>query len=283
MTTSLGSVAREAIEQLDSAGIDNPAFDARLLIGHVLGIDRAQILAQADRVLTSDEATQIRSLINRRDRREPVGRILGMREFWSLNFSLSEFTLEPRPDSETLVDVALQELKNRKDISILDLGTGTGCLLLALLHELPEAKGLGLDYMMEIVNQARENAEALNLADRATFRMSNWFDNLTDERYDLIVSNPPYIPSNDISSLMPEVRNFDPLRALDGGPDGLTVYRSLISQLKKYLRPEGFVVFEVGQGQATAVAEIFRQNEFGHVSTHMDLGGIERCVKASIA
>jgi release factor glutamine methyltransferase len=280
MTTSLANITREAIEQLDTAGIDNPAFDARLLIGHILGLDRAQISSQAGRVLTPEELARIRSFINRRNRREPVARILGVREFWSLNFTLNEATLEPRPDSETLIDVAMKEFKDRKNVSILDLGTGTGCLLLALLHELPDATGLGLDYTMEVVDQARRNAEDLNLADRATFRMSHWFDNLQNERYNLIISNPPYIPSNDIPSLMPEVRNYDPMRALDGGADGLESYRLLIPQLHKYLKPEGVAIFEVGQGQATAVADLFRQNDFKSVSTHMDHGGVERCVKA---
>ncbi len=272
-----------AVNNLESAGVDNPALDARILICHALGIDRAQMTSQNTRILTADEGGQIKSFIGRRCRREPVARILGQREFWSLPFGLNDATLEPRPDSETVVEVALKELKDRSAISILDIGAGTGCLLLALLHELPEATGLGLDYAPEAVDQARANAENLNLSGRAMFRMSNWLDNLQDERYDLIVSNPPYIVRNIIPTLMPEVRNFDPLTALDGGEDGLDAYRLLIPQISDRLKPSGFTVFEVGQGQATPVAELFRQNGFAHVSTHMDHGGVERCVKASIA
>jgi len=281
--TSLGSFTREAIEQLDTAGVDNPAFDARLLVGQVLGLDRAQLMAQSERVLTPEEVALLRPFINRRTRREPVARILGQREFWSLPFRLNEATLEPRSDSETLIEVALKELQTRKVSSILDIGTGTGCLLLALLHEVPEATGLGLDYTMDVVDQARANAEDLNLSDRATFRMSHWLDNLQYEHYDLIISNPPYIEHNVIPTLMPEVRNHDPLRALDGGADGLDAYRSLVPQLSKHLKSGGFTIFEVGQGQAAQVADLFRQNGFAQVTTHMDHGGVERCVKASIA
>lgn len=281
--TTLDAVLRQAREDLENAGVDNPALDARLLICDALGIDRAQMTAQNDRSLTAEEAGRVKSMIGRRMRREPVARILGMREFWSLPFGLNDATLEPRPDSETLVEVTLKELKERSAISILDIGTGTGCLLLALLHELPEAIGLGLDIVPEAVAQARVNAENLSLPDRATFRMSNWLDNLLDERYDVVISNPPYILRNEIPTLMPEVRNFDPLLALDGGEDGLDAYRLLIPQMRDRLKPGGFVVFEVGQGQAAQVADLIRQNGFEKISTHKDLGGVERCVKANIA
>jgi len=238
------------------------------------------MLAQNTRALTEDETGRIKTMINRRCRREPVARILGQREFWSLPFGLNEATLEPRPDSEILVEVALQELQGRSAASILDIGAGTGCLLLSLLKELPEATGLGLDYTQLAVDQARENAERLGLSDRAVFRMSNWLDNLQDERYDAIISNPPYISARDIPTLMPEVRNYDPIKALNGGEDGLAAYRLLIPQLQERLKPGGFTVFEVGQGQASSVRELFAQNGFTEVTTHMDLGGIERCVKA---
>ncbi|MDP9128253.1 MAG: peptide chain release factor N(5)-glutamine methyltransferase [Pseudomonadota bacterium] len=278
--STLAAIVRATVGQLEDAGVDNPSLDARLLIGHVLGLDRAQILAQGERAVTPDENDGIKSLIGRRCRREPVARILGKREFWSLDFSMNDATLEPRPDSETLVEVVLTELKDRSAVTIFDLGTGTGCLLLALLSELPQATGLGVDYTPHAVDQARDNAEALRLGDRAIFRISNWMDNI-DSKFDVIISNPPYIPSKNIPTLMPEVRNYDPLAALDGGEDGLAVYRLIVPQVRGRLNAGGFVVFEVGEGQAESVGELFRQNGFANVTYHMDLSGLARCVKAS--
>jgi release factor glutamine methyltransferase len=279
---TLDAVFRECARLLEDAGVEQSKFDARILIGHALGIDRAEIAAQGSRALSESEAAAIRALVSRRCRREPVARILGEREFWSLPFGLNDATLEPRPDSETLVDVVLKTLGGKGPVSILDAGAGTGCLLLALLHELPEATGVGVDLSPHAVAQARINAERLRLEARATFRMSNWLDNIA-ETFDVIISNPPYIPSREIPTLMPEVRNYDPLAALDGGEDGLESYRSLVPQIRERLKPGGFAVFEVGQGQAAGVGEIFTRHGFVSVTHHLDLNGIERCVKASIA
>jgi release factor glutamine methyltransferase len=279
---TLDSVFHDAARQLEDAGVDQPKLDARILICHALGIERSEMTTLAARGLTEIEAADIRALIGRRCRREPVGRILGTREFWSLPFGLNEATLEPRPDSETLVEVVLKDLGDRSEVSICDVGTGTGCLLLALLHELPQATGTGVDVNPHAVDQARDNAENLGLQSRAMFRISNWLDNIVADRFDIIVSNPPYIVSRDIPTLMPEVRNYDPLVALDGGEDGLTAYRLLIPQLRERLKPGGTVVFEVGLGQAVGVGELLTQNGFTNVTTHMDLGGVERCVKANI-
>jgi release factor glutamine methyltransferase len=164
----------------------------------------------------------------------------------------------------------------------LDAGTGTGCLLLALLHELPEATGVGVDINPQAVDQARDNAENLGLQTRAMFRISNWLDNIVTDTFDMIIANPPYIVSKDIPTLMPEVRNYDPLAALDGGEDGLAAYRVLIPQLRERLKPGGVAVFEVGLGQAMRVGEMFTQSGFTSVTFHMDLGGVERCVKAHL-
>lgn len=281
-TTTLDSVVREAARQLEDAGVDHPILDARILICHTLGIDRAQMATLDARALTESESADIRALIGRRCRREPVARILGEREFWSLPFNLNDATLEPRPDSEIIVEVTLNALRDRGDVSVLDVGTGTGCLLLALLHELPHATGVGVDLNPHAVDQARDNAANLGLQPRALFRISNWLDNIVADRFDAIISNPPYIASRDIPTLMPEVRNYDPIAALDGGEDGLAAYRILIPQLQERLKPGGFVVFEVGQGQAASVGELLTQNGFKDITFHMDLGGVERCVKANI-
>ena len=276
---NLSTVLRHAEQQLAEAQIDSPALDARLLVEHALGLDRTQILAQSERVLTDDEKQKIAKFIARRAAHEPVGRIMGEREFWSLTFGLNEATLEPRPDSETLVEVALQKLRSNHAPQILDLGTGTGCLLLSLLHELPTANGLGIDIAPRAVEQAQKNAERLGLSSRTTFQTGNWLDTVTGT-FDAIISNPPYIPTAEVPALMPEVREHDPMRALDGGKDGLDPYRFLIPQLRAFLKPNGFVIFELGSGQADDVAKLCANAGMTSITKHKDLNGIERCVSA---
>jgi len=266
-----------AQKRLAEAGVDNPALDARLLAAHALGLDRTALLTQNERDLSAKEQTAIDALIARRAAREPVGRILGLREFWGLPFGLNEATLEPRPDTETLVEMALALLPSRHCERLLDLGTGTGCLLLSLLHELPAATGLGIDLASRAVAQAQDNAKRLGLDNRARFQTGNWLDGI-EETFDLIISNPPYIPASDIETLAPEVKQFDPLAALDGGADGLDPYRHLIPRLPALLNPEGIVLFEVGIGQAMQVAALMREAGFDKVTIKADLGGIDRCV-----
>ena len=289
----MSSIVRRLSSALRAAGVDNPALDARLLIAHALGIERAQLLSQPDRLLTNDEMRAVEDLIARRARREPVSRILGMREFWGLPFALNEATLDPRPESETVVETAIRNQmsdarKNNSsdirhltsDFRILDLGTGTGCLLLALLHELPDATGLGVDCAPRAVEQARENAIRLGLGTRAEFKIGNWAEGI-DEPFDLVVSNPPYIVRGEIPALMPEVREYDPARSLDGGADGLDAYRLLIPQLPSLLKPGGIAVFEIGIGQGDAVRALFEKSGFRDIETRCDLGGIERCLIAA--
>lgn len=266
---------QSAQSRLAQAGIDNPGLDARLLIAQALDLDRAALTSQTQRFVSEEEMARIESLISRRFKREPVARILGLREFWGLPFGLNEATLEPRPDSETLIETALR-LCETPPRRILDLGTGTGCLLLALLHEWPDTIGLGIDIASRAIRQAQINAARLGLETRATLQTGNWFDALED-RFDLILSNPPYISSKEIEALQPEVRLFDPLAALDGGADGLASYRKIIPQLFSHLNHPGLILFEVGAGQAPQVAALLTEAGF-ETSCHKDLGGIERCV-----
>lgn len=274
----LNAVLLEAQNKLTAAGVDNPVLDARLLIAFALDCSRADLVTQSERSLSSSEKNAIAALIARRIRREPVARIIGQREFWGLPFALNEATLEPRPDSETMIEAALEKTrKTGAPASILDLGTGTGCLLLSLLHEWPHAKGTGVDRSSRALEQASANAQALGLADRAVFVQSDWFENIHDT-FDLIISNPPYIAAKDLADLQPEVRKFDPQQALDGGADGLAPYRLLIPQLQRFLTPHGQVFFEVGLGQAQSVAALLRQAGLTEISITPDLGGIERIV-----
>ncbi len=273
----LADYVANAIETLKLAGVDNPQLDTRLLAGHALGIDRAELLSQSQRELSDAEQTSITALITRRAAREPVARIIGTRGFWGLEFGLNEATLEPRPDSETLVE-AILKLKTDAH-RILDLGTGSGCLLLSLLHEFPSATGLGIDINPRAVEQAAQNAVALKLNNRAAFQTSNWLENITG-KFDIIISNPPYIPHFYIEHLMPEVRDHDPMLALDGGTDGLAPYRHLIPQLPHFLTPNGILCFEIGITQALQVATLLQQSNFQNITTHKDLGGIDRCITA---
>lgn len=253
MALTVADVLTKAVVPLRAAEIEGARRDARILLGHVIGAGRAMT---ARDVVSDDEQARFEALIARRAAREPVSRIIGSREFWSRNFRLSAATLDPRPDTETLIDAALSLVASRSaPLGILDLGTGTGCILLALLSELPNARGHGSDASGAAIGVARENAVALGLGARATFSVGDWCRDLSGV-FDLIVSNPPYIPSAEIASLEPEVSRFDPRAALDGGPDGLEAYRRIAVEAARHVAESGALLLEVGQNQAPAVEAI---------------------------
>ncbi|MCO4055702.1 MAG: peptide chain release factor N(5)-glutamine methyltransferase [Bosea sp.] len=272
---------RSARDRLASAGIA-PAeaeADARTLLRHAAGLVPIDLAARGDVPLTAAEAARFEALIARRVTREPVGRILGSRSFWGLNFTLSPDTLEPRDDSETVILKALALLGPRraKPLSILDLGTGTGCLLVALLHECPHAQGLGVDISEGALATARANAGANGVEGRCRWRQGNWATGL-DGSFDLIISNPPYIRTADMAALEPEVRAHDPSAALHGGVDGLEAYRVIIAALPRLLAHEGMAVLEIGAGQGDAIRALAAaQGLMGHSARH-DLGGHERAI-----
>jgi release factor glutamine methyltransferase len=277
-TPLLREVLRHAEALLREAGVDTPELDARLLMGAALGMTREHMLIHATARLNQAQVTRVLGFIARRVDREPVSRILGRREFWNLDFHLSPATLDPRPDSETLIDEALAGIPDKKaPLSILDLGTGTGCLLLALLSELPNAAGTGIDQSEEAVTTATANARRLGLGQRARFAVGDWGAGLT-ERFDLVISNPPYIPEAEIQTLAPEVVRFDPVAALAGGPDGLDAYRTIVRQLPNLLKPKGKIIFEVGAGQSADVAALLSEAGFNSIGMRRDLAGVERAV-----
>ena len=273
--------ARRLLAQsLMRAGSASPGLDARLLVEGSLGVENAD----PDLILTAEALARLGDFAARRIAGEPVWRILGEREFWGLPFRLSPATLEPRPDSETIVETALAQFAGRREeeLQLLDLGTGTGCLLIALLTELPRARGLGIDLSDEACRTATANA-ALNSVDgRVTFRQGSWTDGLTG-RFDLIVSNPPYIPSAEIATLSVEVREHDPLLALDGGADGLGPYRLFASSLPPLLAPGGVIVFEIGAGQGPDVVALLRGGGLEFRGSRNDLGGHERALIFTLA
>ena len=277
---TLGQLVEAAVEQLRAAGIENPRRDARVLIAAVLDCAPQITMAYPQRPVAPKETQAVESVIARRAAREPVSRIMGEREFWSLPFLITPAVLDPRADSETLVEGVLAALAGRAHPwRLLDLGTGSGCLLLALLSALPQAWGLGVDISYGALAVARENARQLELAGRSGFLRGNWCDALSG-RWDVIVSNPPYIASADIPALDPEVRCHDPVTALDGGGDGMAAYRALLPAARRCLAPRGLLALEVGAGQASAVSALLRHAGFGGIESKRDLGGVARCLLA---
>lgn len=284
MTRSTIEAARRALAaRLQSAGIDSAELDARLLVGHALGLDLTGLIRAADRTLSADESSRLDALAGRRLAGEPVARILGRKEFWGFTLALSPATLVPRPDTETVVELALEMLRanpGRQGTRIADLGTGTGAILLALLSELHGAVGVGTDISPEALETARGNAKRLAMADRTSFVRCDYAAGLTGA-FDLIVSNPPYISSGDIAGLAVEVRDHDPAKALDGGPDGLDAYRALIPQAARILSPGAALVVEAGQGQAGAIEALMTAAGLApYGAPRADLGGILRAVGA---
>jgi release factor glutamine methyltransferase len=276
------SARRALTARLKSGQIDSAEFDARILVGAVLGLDLTGLIAAAGRLLTPDETIRLEDFARRRANGEPVARIIGFREFWGLSLKLSTATLVPRPDTETLVELALEMLRAAprpdRGLRIADIGTGSGAILLALLSELPDASGIGTDISEDALQTARRNAADLGLADRATFIICDYAAALF-EPFDLIVSNPPYVRSAEIAGLAKEVRDHDPLAALDGGADGLDAYRTLIPQAAKLLAPGGVLVVEIGQGQSGAVDGLMEAAGLTlQRPAKADLAGIPRAV-----
>jgi release factor glutamine methyltransferase len=267
--------AREALRR---AGIEEAELEARLLVADAAGTDAVGLLTRSDETLGEDALARLATHVQRRLAHEPVGRILGMREFWGLPFRLAPETLEPRPDTETVVDAALAGVADRSaPMRILDLGTGSGCILVALLHELPRATGIGIDRSSAAVRTARANAEANHVGGRAAFLCGDWAQAVGGS-FHLVVSNPPYIRSDVIPDLAPEVFRHDPAAALDGGGDGLDAYRAILTDLPRLLCAEGTAVIEIGSDQAEDVAAIARGAGLKMRGTRRDLGGQPRAV-----
>jgi release factor glutamine methyltransferase len=267
------------------AGIEAPDADARLLLGHALRLSRAQLLAQNDRLLEARETDAISALAARRLTREPVARILGHKEFWSLPLAVTPDVLVPRPETETVIEAALDLLARdgtkMETLRILDIGTGSGALLLALLKELPNAIGLGADISPAALDVARANAERCSLKDRCSFVNCDIAEGV-DGDFDLVVSNPPYVARGDIAALQPEVRDYEPTVALDGGPDGLDAYRAIAAQVSCLLKPGGRLIVELGAGQEAAVAALFTKAGLRVRPARKDLAGILRALAGTI-
>ena len=269
----------EARRRFEAAGLADPATDARVLICGLLDLSPTALLLDGDKPVAADLAARVEEAIVRRLAREPVYRILGRRDFYGLDLALSKGTLEPRPDTEILVDVILPHLRTMVAAGlkpkIVDLGTGTGAIALALLQECPEAEAMGIDISRDALKTAAANAERNGLSSRFTTRAGPWFER-TSERFDLIISNPPYIRSDVVVELEPEVTNFDPMAALDGGSDGLEAYRAIAAEALEHLEDHGLVGLEIGFDQRDDVTQIFEEAGFSLLEERRDYGGNDR-------
>jgi len=266
-----------------TAGIEDADVDARLLVGHALHLDRARLIAQSDRILEAREINVINALAARRLKREPVSRILGQKEFWSIALAITPDVLVPRPETETVVEGALDFVVRgglrMEKLRILDIGTGSGALLLALLRELPNATGIGTDISTGALKVARENAARCGVEGRCTFVVCD-IASVVEGPFDLLVSNPPYIAHDEITSLAPEVKNYDPTVALDGGDDGLAAYRAIAADAKRLLAPGARMFVELGAGQEAAVRDLFTNVGLIAGIVRTDLAGIPRVLGA---
>jgi release factor glutamine methyltransferase len=278
--TRLDALLRDLAAQFAAIGLDNPRLEARVIAGEASGLGIEAMIAYPETMIDGDTAAYAQALAEARVQGAPMAYLVGRKEFWSLDFSVSHATLVPRPDSEILVTAAL-EIAADFDFAgrVLDIGTGSGCLLLSFLSERPNASGLGIDASVDALQVAAGNALALGLGARADFAASNWTSALGGT-FEIVFANPPYIRGGDIEGLAASIRDYEPREALDGGLDGLDCYRAILADLPRVLAPGGCAFFEVGQGQAADVAALCAEAALIPIKIFRDLAGIERCVVA---
>jgi release factor glutamine methyltransferase len=278
MSVTLVQAWTAARRRLEAAGVDAPVIDARLLLEAAAGASRADILTDPQRPLSDDQAAALDGLVKRREAREPVSHILGRKGFWTLELKVTPDVLTPRPDTETLVDALLKALPQSAPLRILDLGVGSGAILLALLAERPAWRGVGVDISAAALEVARENVAMLGLGDRAILEHGVWAEGQPDGAFDAVACNPPYIPTGDIAGLAPEVSEREPRLALDGGPDGLDAYRLLARDILRVLKPAGLFGLEIGHDQGAAVRSLMIDAGAAACEVIGDLGQRDRVV-----
>lgn len=280
MVETIKTLLSTAKQRLREAGIETDVLDATILLQKALNISRETLIKEPEKSVPNEVVVQFREMLARRINHEPIAYIVGKKEFYGRDFEVTSATLIPRPDSEVLIDAILKHLPKEEKIPIrvIDLGTGSGCLLLTILAEIEGSSGVGVDISPEAILVAQKNAQKLGLAKRVEFRINDWRTDEIRDGFDVVISNPPYIKKNDISGLHPNVYYYEPHTALDGGLDGLECYRQLARVIAQILKPSGMVFLECGLGQHQDVVEIFNQQKFKLVSFEKDLAGINRCI-----
>ncbi len=285
---TLGDALKNAAQQFAAAGLDTPQLDARLLLQYATGQTHTDLILNKNNTIAAQHLAAFESYVARRLQHEPVARIIGHKEFWGLDFALNAHTLVPRPESELVVEcVIATAAHNNKPFHILDIGTGSGCLLLACLHEVPHAHGVGVDISPEALTMAQHNAQQLYLEDRAQFIQADILEigaiaaAIHSQKFEIIISNPPYIPQADIAALEREVQHYDPMRALDGGVDGLDFYRAIIQQTHMLLKPKGVFIMEFGVGQSHDLLQMVNAAQFVDIVIKNDLSGMPRVIYAT--
>ncbi|WP_336294467.1 peptide chain release factor N(5)-glutamine methyltransferase [Bartonella sp. CB169] len=278
---SLNNIIRQTQKRLYTQGISEANLDAKILVEWITGTNAFDRISQPNLCLSFEQATQLEQVVQRRISGEPVYRIIGRREFYGISLELSQDTLEPRSDTEILVDLILPHLKkyvkNSEKTTLLDMGTGSGAIAIAILKQIPQSYAVAVDISENALKTATKNAENAKVINRFTPLLSDWFDSVTGQ-FDLIISNPPYIPEADIKNLAKEVRLHDPLRALIGGKDGLDFYRKLAREAEKYLKTKGYVAVEIGHSQKKEVCDLFEKSGFTCLEMRKDLSGIPRAL-----
>ena len=271
----LSELQKKITKILSEGGIETNSLDARIILREIFNFDEKELILNSDLILSESKISKVQKIITRRLNFEPVSKIFGKRDFYNSTFSISDDVLDPRPETENIVEIANNFILEKGYESFIDLGTGSGCIILSILKENKNLTAVGVDISIDAINIAKKNSKDMNLEKRSSFLVSNWLSSIYNS-YDLIISNPPYIPSDEIITLSKTVKNFDPLISLDGGQDGLKCYKEIAEDINRVINKNGRVILEIGYNQAHDVIKIFESKEFKLLKIYNDINGLNR-------
>ena len=271
----LSELQKKITKILAEGGIETNSLDARIILREIFNFDEKELILNSDLILSESKISKVQKIITRRLNLEPVSKIFGKRDFYNSTFSISDDVLDPRPETENIVEIANNFILEKGYESFIDLGTGSGCIILSILKENKNLTAVGVDISIDAINIAKKNSKDMNLEKRSSFLVSNWLSSIYSS-YDLIISNPPYIPSDEIITLSKTVKNFDPLISLDGGQDGLECYKEIAQDINRVINKNGRVILEIGYNQAHDVIKIFESKEFKLLKIYNDINGLNR-------
>ena len=271
----LSGLQKKITKILAEGGIETNSLDARIILKEIFNFDEKELILNSDLILSESKISKVQKIITRRLNFEPVSKIFGKRDFYNSTFSISDDVLDPRPETENIVEIANNFILEKGYESFIDLGTGSGCIILSILKENKNLTAIGVDISIDAINIAKKNSKDMKLEKRSSFLVSNWLSSIYNS-YDLIISNPPYIPSDEIITLSKTVKNFDPLISLDGGQDGLKCYKEIAQDINRVINKNGRVILEIGYNQAHDVIKIFESKEFKLLKIYNDINGLNR-------